>query len=92
MKIDNEAMTLELSKGRALSEFFVQYLLARNIRNHEELVDRFFGSGEMRVARRVCSNWPISVKTASRRLESPKSVRRPLPIWQAQPDCTSGFS
>ncbi len=51
MKIDNEAMTLELSKGRALSEFFVQYLLARNIRNQEELVDQFFGSGEMRVAR-----------------------------------------
>ena len=51
MKINNAAMTLELSRGRALSELFVMYLLARNIRNQEELVNQFFGSGEMRVAR-----------------------------------------
>jgi len=51
MQIDNAAMALELNKGPALSELFVQYLLARNIRNQEELVDQFFGSGEMRVAR-----------------------------------------
>ncbi len=51
MKVDNAAMALELDKGLALSDLFVQYLLARNIRNREELVDQFFGSGEMRIAR-----------------------------------------
>jgi CRP/FNR family cyclic AMP-dependent transcriptional regulator len=51
MKIANAAMMLELNKGRALSELFVQSLLTRNIRNQEKLVDQFFGSSEIRVAR-----------------------------------------
>jgi CRP/FNR family transcriptional regulator, cyclic AMP receptor protein len=51
MQIDNEAMMLELSRSRPLSELFLMCLLARNIRNQEELVDQPFDSCEMRVAR-----------------------------------------
>jgi CRP-like cAMP-binding protein len=51
LQIDNEAMILELSRGGSLSELFAAYLLARNIRNQEELVEQFFDCSEMRVAR-----------------------------------------
>ena len=67
MHIDNEAMMLELSRGGSLSELFVAYLLARNKRNHEQLVDQLFDSSEIRVAR-VCSCWLVSARKARPRL------------------------
>jgi CRP-like cAMP-binding protein len=51
LEIDNEAMKAELSRGGVFSEQLAAYLLARNIRIQEELVDQLFGSSETRVAR-----------------------------------------
>lgn len=51
LEIDNEAMNAELSRRGAFSEQFAAYLLARNIRIQEELVDQLFEPSEMRVAR-----------------------------------------
>jgi CRP/FNR family transcriptional regulator, cyclic AMP receptor protein len=40
-----------LRREPALSEMFVAYLLARNIRYEEDLVDQLFNSSEKRLAR-----------------------------------------
>jgi CRP/FNR family cyclic AMP-dependent transcriptional regulator len=40
-----------LHRERALSDLFVAYLLARNIRYEEDLVDQLFNSSEKRLAR-----------------------------------------
>ena len=40
-----------LHKGRAFSDMFVAYLLARNVRYEEDLVDQLFNSSEKRLAR-----------------------------------------
>ena len=51
LQIDKEAMMLALRGGRAFSNLFIAYLLARNIRYHEKLVDQLFDSSERRLAR-----------------------------------------
>jgi CRP-like cAMP-binding protein len=51
LQIEAQAMLLALHRERAFSDLFVEYLLARNIRYHERLVDQFFDSSEMRLAR-----------------------------------------
>lgn len=51
LKIDKEAMIRVLQQQNALSEVFVAYLLARNARIQEDLVDQLFSSSEKRLAR-----------------------------------------
>jgi CRP/FNR family cyclic AMP-dependent transcriptional regulator len=51
MRIDNAAMTLALHDEHKLSDMFVAYLLGRNIRYEEDLVDQLFNSSEKRLAR-----------------------------------------
>jgi CRP/FNR family cyclic AMP-dependent transcriptional regulator len=51
MEIGNEYMTLALHREHALSDMFTAYLLARNIRYEEDLVDQLFNSSEKRLAR-----------------------------------------
>jgi CRP/FNR family cyclic AMP-dependent transcriptional regulator len=51
MKIDKKSMVEVLHRERAFSELFVAYLLARNIRYEEDLVDQLFNSSEKRLAR-----------------------------------------
>lgn len=51
MRIDNKAMMLALHREQKLSDLFVAYLLGRNIRYEEDLVDHLFNSGEKRLAR-----------------------------------------
>jgi CRP/FNR family cyclic AMP-dependent transcriptional regulator len=51
MKIDKESMVRVLHRERKFSELFVAYLLARNIRYEEDLVDQLFNSSEKRLAR-----------------------------------------
>jgi CRP/FNR family transcriptional regulator, cyclic AMP receptor protein len=51
LQISKEAMMLALHTRRAFSDLFVAYLLARNIRYQEDLVDQLFGSNEKRLAR-----------------------------------------
>jgi CRP-like cAMP-binding protein len=50
-KIDKKAMMAALHREPAFSELFVAYLLARNIRYEEDLVDQLFNSSEKRLAR-----------------------------------------
>ena len=51
MRIAREAMVLALHRGHTLSDMFVAYLLGRNIRYEEDLVDQLFNSSEKRLAR-----------------------------------------
>ena len=51
LQIDKSAMMLALHRDCTLSDLYVAYLLARNIRYHEALVDQLFDSCEKRIAR-----------------------------------------
>jgi len=51
LRIDKEAMMQALHREHKLSDMFVAYLLARNIRYEEDLVDQLFNSSEKRLAR-----------------------------------------
>jgi CRP-like cAMP-binding protein len=51
MRIDKKSMVDVLHREQAFSEMFVAYLLARNIRYEEDLVDQLFNSSEKRLAR-----------------------------------------
>jgi CRP/FNR family transcriptional regulator, cyclic AMP receptor protein len=51
MRIENKAMQSALRTEHALSDLFVAYLLGRNIRYEEDLVDQLFNSSEKRLAR-----------------------------------------
>ena len=50
-RIDRKAMTTVLHGEHAFSDLFVAYLLTRNIRYEEDLVDQLFNSSEKRLAR-----------------------------------------
>ena len=51
LRIEKKAMMSALHRGHAFSDMFVAYLLARNIRYEEDLVDQLFNSSEKRLAR-----------------------------------------
>jgi CRP/FNR family transcriptional regulator, cyclic AMP receptor protein len=51
LRIDKKAMMLALHREHKLSDLFVAYLLSRNIRYEEDLVDQLFNSSEKRLAR-----------------------------------------
>lgn len=51
LRIDKKAMIDALHREHAFSDMFVAYLLARNIRYEEDLVDQLFNSSEKRLAR-----------------------------------------
>ena len=51
LQVEKKTMMEALHREPALSEMFVAYLLARNIRYEEDLVDQLFNSSEKRLAR-----------------------------------------
>jgi CRP/FNR family transcriptional regulator, cyclic AMP receptor protein len=51
LRIDKKAMMETLHREHELSDMFVAYLLGRNIRYEEDLVDQLFNSSEKRLAR-----------------------------------------
>ena len=51
MRIDKDAMIRVLHNEPTFSELLLAYLLARNIRIQEDLVDQLFNSSETRLAR-----------------------------------------
>ena len=51
LRVDKKAMMIALHREHAFSDLFVAYLLARNIRYEEDLVDQLFNSSEKRLAR-----------------------------------------
>jgi CRP/FNR family transcriptional regulator, cyclic AMP receptor protein len=51
MRIENKEMIVALHREHTLSDMFTVYLLGRNIRYEEDLVDQLFNSSEKRLAR-----------------------------------------
>ena len=51
LRIEKQAMVDTLHREQSLSDLFVAYLLTRNIRYEEDLVDQLFNSSEKRLAR-----------------------------------------
>lgn len=51
LRVDKHAMMEALHREHTFSDMFVAYLLARNIRYEEDLVDHLFNSSEKRLAR-----------------------------------------
>jgi CRP-like cAMP-binding protein len=51
LRIEKQAMMDALHREHTFSDMFVAYLLARNIRYEEDLVDQLFNSSEKRLAR-----------------------------------------
>jgi len=51
MRIDKKSMVEVLHREHAFSDMFVAYLLTRNVRYQEDLVDQLFNSSEKRLAR-----------------------------------------
>jgi CRP/FNR family transcriptional regulator, cyclic AMP receptor protein len=51
MRIDKKSMMEVLRREHEFSDLFVAFLLARNIRHEEDLVDQIFNSSEKRLAR-----------------------------------------
>ena len=51
LRIEKKAMMDALHREHAFSDLFVAYLLSRNIRYEEDLVDQLFNSSEKRLAR-----------------------------------------
>ncbi len=51
LRIEKKAMMQALHREQTFSDLFVAYLLARNIRYEEDLVDQLFNSSEKRLAR-----------------------------------------
>ena len=66
MRIESKAMMLALHREHTLSDMFTAYLLGRNIRYEEDLVDQLFNSSEKRLARLLCC-WRISAKKESQK-------------------------
>ena len=53
LQVDKKAMMDALHREHAFSDMFVAYLLARNVRYEEDLVDQLFNSSEKRLARNL---------------------------------------
>ena len=51
LHIEKQAMTLAMSQDPTLAAMFIKYLLKRNIRYQDDLVDQLFNSSEKRLAR-----------------------------------------
>jgi CRP/FNR family transcriptional regulator, cyclic AMP receptor protein len=51
LRISRKEMVRVLDQEKAFSEVFVSYLLARNVRIQEDLIDQLFNSSEKRLAR-----------------------------------------
>ena len=51
MRIEKKSVMEVLHREHAFSDMFVAYLLSRNIRYEEDLVDQLFNSSEKRLAR-----------------------------------------
>jgi CRP/FNR family cyclic AMP-dependent transcriptional regulator len=77
LRIDKKAMMKALHREHEFSDMFVAYLLARNIRYEEDLVDQLFNSSEKRLARILLLLARFG-KEGVPETVIPRSVRRPL--------------
>ena len=77
VRIDKQSMLRLLQDDRTFSALFLAYMLARNIRIQEDLVDQLFNSSEKRWRGCYCS-WPISGKKVRRKQVIPKISQETL--------------
>jgi CRP/FNR family cyclic AMP-dependent transcriptional regulator len=80
-------MIRALHAEHALSDRFIAYMLARNIRLQEDLADQLFNSSEKRLARTL-----LLLARYSKEDKPPKYRKRCWPKWLAQPALVSIFS
>jgi CRP/FNR family cyclic AMP-dependent transcriptional regulator len=84
MRSDKKSTMDVIHREPAFSNMFVAYLLTRNIRYEEDLVDKLFNSSEKRLARvlLLLAHLP---RTGGLKLRFPKSVRRLWQRWWERP-------
>ena len=91
LRIDKKAMNEALQREHAFSDVFVAYLLARNIRYEEDLVDQCLTPAKNGWLESSCFSL-ILARKACPRPWFPRSVRKPWPRWSAPPVRESAFS
>jgi CRP-like cAMP-binding protein len=65
LRLQKETMVRMLHNEPALSELFMAYLLSRNVRIEEDLVDQLFNSSEKRLARILLLLTPLRQRRAA---------------------------
>jgi hypothetical protein len=83
MQIEKDAMLLALHQENKLADMFVSYLLGRNIRYEEDLVDQLFNSSEKRLARILLLLARFGKEGKPERAIA-RSARKLWPKWWAQ--------
>ena len=78
--IEKKEMTLVLHEEHALADLFISYVLSRNIRIEEDLVDQLFNSTEKRLARTLLL-LPVMANTITPLGWSPAYRKRRLRKW-----------
>lgn len=91
MRIDRKATMFALHGEHAFSDLFVGYLLARNIRYEEDLVDQLFNSSEKRLARILLLLARFGKEGAPETVVS-KISQKMQPRWSVLPVRESAFS
>jgi len=91
LRVDKKAMIEALHREHTFSDMFVAYLLQRNIRYEEDLVDQLFNSSEKRLAR-VLLLLARSARKGRRNPWCQRSARRLWRRWWAPPGHESAFS
>lgn len=71
LRLEKALVVRQLHEEPAFSEAFVSFLLSRNIRLEDDLVDQLFNSSEKRLAR-VLPCWPTSKRKVSPTGRSPR--------------------
>ena len=74
-----------LHREHAFSDLFVAYLLGRNIRYEEDLVDQLFNSSEKRLARVLLLISSLRAKRVRPRRSFPRSARKHSRRWLGRP-------
>ncbi len=67
LRIDKKEMQRVLHEERMFSDLFIPYLLSRNVRTQEDLVDQLFNSSEQRPPALFCCS-PTTVRKAHPKL------------------------
>jgi CRP/FNR family transcriptional regulator, cyclic AMP receptor protein len=91
LRIEKKAMMNALHREHTLSDMFVAYLLTRNIRYEEDLVDQLFNSSEKRLARILLLLAHFG-KDGVPETVIPKISQEVSLRWSAQPGRGSAFS
>ena len=83
LRVDKAHMVRSLHREQEFAELFIAYLLSRNVRIEEDLVDQLFNSTEKRLARMLLLLAHFG-KEWRPEPSSPRSARRRWPRWSAR--------